>query len=891
MGAYPAYKKDYEAMVFIDGWDVVAINSDGSVIDHGTNWVDDSDVIQSAIDYVVSATGGGKISIGAGVFVIYTPILVKSYIQLCGEGTTTTLYAETGLDDDVIYIEDQTNCLIENMWIAGNSAGQASGSGIYINHAASTDCFNVVKDVVITDCKEYGVEISSNSDYVSLLNNIIGGCGTAPVSDPTLTSVIRDTYGHTSIQSRRDYDAMVFIEGTSVIAVDSNGVCIARGVAGTDDATVIQAAIDASDSYTFVKNGSYTVTQTIRIEKNGYKIDFDKSTITAGVGIGSIRIISEGPLHNQSVIIVYKSTNVVVENVIIDCDNRWGSNGILVYGKELDTATYPSDNITVRNCDVYRAHDYTRGGTSSANGYGIFLLGSTNSTIDSCYVSECAVGVYSRLYTYAPDPNFRSDCTIKNCTLVDNAPQHCKYLGLGVYAYGHPGLKVLNCDIYGNHRIGIWIGESRTSDLRYMVDGCRINGAYTNGIHLAGSASYSWITNNIVYECGSMGIAFGPSAIVTGNIVFDNGSKADSLQTSTGESGGAGIYAYGGVAGTQISDNLAYDTGVGYQKFGLIAVHTDAHSINIGKNNFTGCEVPYRLRRADVEDRLVANLSTTTGENNTKYIVTSDDNRTLTLPRYSWKGSTIEIVGCDLYSYYVNNTTIEPDVDDVLVVDNAAGKSAQISTSEGILFTNVSSNPRYKRPYGGYGNNNATSNLNGGTIDWSDLSNIEAYNDQFAVATSTSTALTYRILCRRNIGIPSDATILGLICLVGAISTHQDATNYVVDNEVRFMKNDGTLSATNHADTVTKWPLGREGIPSTTVDSAIMYGSNTDLWGETWTPADINGAGFGVVFAVDIVSDGTEVSAMIDRLQVYVVFESGYNIWKANTNGELVVIS
>ena len=277
MGAYPAYKKDYEAMVFIDGWDVVAINSDGSVIDHGTNWVDDSDVIQSAIDYVVSATGGGKISIGAGVFVIYTPILVKSYIQLCGEGTTTTLYAETGLDDDVIYIEDQTNCLIENMWIAGNSAGQASGSGIYINHAASTDCFNVVKDVVITDCKEYGVEISSNSDYVSLLNNIIGGCGTAPVSDPTLTSVIRDTYGHTSIQSRRDYDAMVFIEDTSVIAVDSNGVCIARGVAGTDDATVIQAAIDSVPSKgkliigpgTYVPGSRFTIRSSIDIIGNG----------------------------------------------------------------------------------------------------------------------------------------------------------------------------------------------------------------------------------------------------------------------------------------------------------------------------------------------------------------------------------------------------------------------------------------------------------------------------------------------------------------------------------------------------------------------------------------------------------------------------------------------
>jgi hypothetical protein len=46
------------------------------------------------------------------------------------------------------------------------------------------------------------------------------------------------------LELKKPYDAMVFIKGSEVIAVDSEGTKIASGTAGTDDATVIQAAID-----------------------------------------------------------------------------------------------------------------------------------------------------------------------------------------------------------------------------------------------------------------------------------------------------------------------------------------------------------------------------------------------------------------------------------------------------------------------------------------------------------------------------------------------------------------------------------------------------------------------------------------------------------------------
>ena len=56
-------------------------------------------------------------------------------------------------------------------------------------------------------------------------------------------------YSDISSASRKQpYDAMVYLEGTSVIAADSDGKVIAKGTAGTDDATNITVAIKKPDN-------------------------------------------------------------------------------------------------------------------------------------------------------------------------------------------------------------------------------------------------------------------------------------------------------------------------------------------------------------------------------------------------------------------------------------------------------------------------------------------------------------------------------------------------------------------------------------------------------------------------------------------------------------------
>lgn len=83
--------------------------------------------------------------------------------------------------------------------------------------------------------------------------------------------------------------------------------------------------------------------------------------------------------------------------------------------------------------------------------------------------------------------------------------------------------------------------------------------------------------------------------------------------------------------------------------------------------------------------------------------------------------------------------------------------------------------------------------------------------------------------------IPSGATIDGIIARIERSVIIVGAFN-VVDQTVQLLKA-GVRTGTNKADTTTNWP---------TVDTNKDYGTSTDLWGTTWTPAEINATNFGL---------------------------------------------
>ena len=130
----------------------------------------------------------------------------------------------------------------------------------------------------------------------------------------------------------------------------------------------------------------------------------------------------------------------------------------------------------------------------------------------------------------------------------------------------------------------------------------------------------------------------------------------------------------------------------------------------------------------------------------------------------------------------------------------------------------------------------ANVNGSGGTQDWSNPGNVVADDTSYATATLLgavgSDISKYLQGTSYGFSIPSGATISGITV---AIMRRADASAAVRDWGLQMLKG-GTVVGSNRAsDTLWTASMGE-----------ATYGGTTDLWGTTWTPAQINESGFGV---------------------------------------------
>lgn len=129
----------------------------------------------------------------------------------------------------------------------------------------------------------------------------------------------------------------------------------------------------------------------------------------------------------------------------------------------------------------------------------------------------------------------------------------------------------------------------------------------------------------------------------------------------------------------------------------------------------------------------------------------------------------------------------------------------------------------------------ANDNSNGGTGLWVTPSNVVVTGTTtFAVLNGTAGVPSeYLKSTNCSFAIPAGVGIVGIsYSLNGKNSTAFGGTLH----DVRVVKA-GTVGATNNIGAIT-FPTG------TTVTSQV-FGGAADLWGTTWTPADINNSGFG----------------------------------------------
>lgn len=216
------------------------------------------------------------------------------------------------------------------------------------------------------------------------------------------------------------YDAMVYIEGSRVIAINDNGDIIKAGVVGTDDASVIQAALDylnglCPDQYNgrslHIRSGTYmlssglTVTYPHRISGDGPS----QTILACASAITLIDIVPAGSfcwefcrftlenltLHGNHVglygithngldgslkVVKSQYINLIIRSFVnfgVVANNNWGNTFINVFFKENGT-TLESGGILIRSeCNYFYgcAFDWNACGLIFEHGCGSGLYG------------------------------------------------------------------------------------------------------------------------------------------------------------------------------------------------------------------------------------------------------------------------------------------------------------------------------------------------------------------------------------------------------------------------------------------------------------------------------------------------------------------------------------
>lgn len=196
--------------------------------------------------------------------------------------------------------------------------------------------------------------------------------------------------------------------------------------------------------------------------------------------------------------------------------------------------------------------------------------------------------------------------------------------------------------------------------------------------------------------------------------------------------------------------------------------------------------------------------------------------------------------------------TLNPN--DRLLSDRAATVANTAPTAPTSLTTTIVSNPAGPRSPATAANDNSI-----GTISWANTSNIFVQGDGNVASSALTPGATSQYLKATNFGfaIPPTSTILGIT--VEWNKAKNSGSCDITDAAVRIVK--GGVNGTTDKSLATQWPATL---------SYITYGGPTDLWGLSWTAADINASTFGTAIAA--IDNGASCGVSVDHVRITVTY-------------------
>jgi hypothetical protein len=158
-----------------------------------------------------------------------------------------------------------------------------------------------------------------------------------------------------------------------------------------------------------------------------------------------------------------------------------------------------------------------------------------------------------------------------------------------------------------------------------------------------------------------------------------------------------------------------------------------------------------------------------------------------------------------------------------------------------------------------------TGKTNGGLGNpWGNPTRIVADDGSYTNAVIQNTYTEYLVSAQTGnlFTIPSNASIKGIVVEYQAY--YGDAGATIQDKDVYLTKSaTGTTTAVGDDKGTQTWTV--------TTPTVQTYGSATDLWGTTWTPAEINSADFGVMISAS--GTGANTNIYIDYVKITVYYQ------------------
>jgi hypothetical protein len=152
-----------------------------------------------------------------------------------------------------------------------------------------------------------------------------------------------------------------------------------------------------------------------------------------------------------------------------------------------------------------------------------------------------------------------------------------------------------------------------------------------------------------------------------------------------------------------------------------------------------------------------------------------------------------------------------------------------------------------------------------GTVAWTNPGNAVLSDNVYAVATSipASTGVSqYLKLTNWGFSLPASAVVDGIRC---DWERKAQAVSSLKTNSIKLVKA-GTIAGTEQ--------LGSDTAFYSATDATFSHGGSTSLWGTTWTDAEVNASGFGVVISVKNLHATVACTASIDFVRLIVAYHT-----------------